>query len=481
MNISYTKQGDYLLPNLILKDKKQFNIGKYGLLRPEYIKKYKLGLYFDLLVNDNLNEYLHNIDTTVMEKVQKLIKELAEKESINEQLKENNQMLWVSKMNNIKNIADMPCNPSIGGSAKGIVVREIDALGGEMGRNADISHLQIKMLNSKKGPGVRSLRCQADKTTYPENMLKTLSSTPNLTIKEALVKEIITENNEIKGIITENNERIYTKKLIITTGTYLNADILRGHNKHKGGPHGEKPSLYLSESLQKNGIKVRRLKTGTPPRVLKSTINYAECSIEKGDDELLTFSNFYAPTYKVEDQIPCYLTYTNLTTHKIILDNLDKCALYSGLIVGIGPRYCPSIEDKMVRFSDKEKHQLFLEPESLYYDDIYIQGFSTSMPKEIQEKMVHSLPGLEKARILRYAYAIEYDAIYPTQVKPSLETKVLNNLFTAGQINGTSGYEEAACQGLIAGINAGLKLEKKDPLILKRNEAYIGVLIDDSN
>lgn len=380
---------------------------------------------------------------------------------------------------NIKNIADMPCNPSIGGSAKGIVVREIDALGGEMGTNADISHLQIKMLNSKKGPGVRSLRCQADKTTYPENMLKTLSSTPNLTIKEALVKEIITENNEIKGIITENNERIYTKKLIITTGTYLNADILRGHNKHKGGPHGEKPSLYLSESLQKNGIKVRRLKTGTPPRVLKSTINYAECSIEKGDDELLTFSNFYAPTYKVEDQIPCYLTYTNLTTHKIILDNLDKCALYSGLIVGIGPRYCPSIEDKVVKFSDKERHQIFLEPERLNGDEIYVGGFSTTMPEELQEKLIHSMEGLHNAKITKYGYAIEYDAIESTQLNMSLESKIIKGLYTAGQINGTSGYEEAAAQGLIAGINASLALENKEPLILKRNEAYIGVLIDD--
>ena len=380
---------------------------------------------------------------------------------------------------NIKNIADMPCNPSIGGSAKGIVVREIDALGGEMGRNADISHLQIKMLNSKKGPGVRSLRCQADKTTYPENMLKTLSSTPNLTIKEALVKEIITENNEIKGIITEDNERIYTKKLIITTGTYLNADILRGHNKHKGGPHGEKPSLYLSESLQKNGIKVRRLKTGTPPRVLKSTINYAECSIENGDDELLTFSNFYAPTYKVEDQIPCYLTYTNLTTHKIILDNLDKCALYSGLIVGIGPRYCPSIEDKVVKFSDKERHQIFLEPERLNGDEIYVGGFSTTMPEELQEKLIHSMEGLHNAKITKYGYAIEYDAIESTQLNMSLESKIIKGLYTAGQINGTSGYEEAAAQGIVAGINAERYVHGKTPVVFPRDNSYIGVLVDD--
>ena len=380
---------------------------------------------------------------------------------------------------NINNIADMPCNPSIGGSAKGIVVREIDALGGEMGRNADISHLQIKMLNSKKGPGVRSLRCQADKTTYPQNMLKTLNNTKNLTLKEALVKEIITENKEIKGIITEDNETIYTKKLIITTGTYLNADILRGHDKHKGGPHGEKPSLYLSESLKKNGISLRRLKTGTPPRVLKSSINYEECQVEKGDDELLSFSNFYEPTYKIEDQIPCYLTYTNLKTHKIILDNLDKCALYSGLIVGIGPRYCPSIEDKVVKFNDKERHQIFLEPERLNGDEIYVGGFSTTMPEYLQDELIHSMEGLHNAIITKYGYAIEYDAIESTELNMSLESKIIKGLYSAGQINGTSGYEEAAAQGLIAGINASLSLEGKEPLLLKRNEAYIGVLIDD--
>ena len=380
---------------------------------------------------------------------------------------------------NINNIADMPCNPSIGGSAKGIVVREIDALGGEMGINADKSHLQIKMLNSKKGPGVRSLRCQADKTTYPENMLKTLQSEKNLEIKEELVKELIVENEEIKGIITESNETIYSKKVIITTGTYLNADILRGHNKFKGGPHGEKPSLYLSESLQKNGIKMRRLKTGTPPRVLKSTIDYNECQVEQGDKELLSFSNFYKPVYNIDEQIPCYLTYTNLETHKLILDNLDKCALYSGLIVGIGPRYCPSVEDKIVKFRDKERHQIFLEPERKNGDEIYVGGFSTTMPEELQEQLIHSMAGLHHAKITKYGYAIEYDAIESTELKMSLESKKIKGLYSAGQINGTSGYEEAAAQGLIAGINASLSLEKKEPLILKRNEAYIGVLIDD--
>ena len=380
---------------------------------------------------------------------------------------------------NINNIADMPCNPSIGGSAKGIVVREIDALGGEMGENADKSHLQIKMLNSKKGPGVRSLRCQADKTIYPENMIKTLKSNKNITILEDLAKEIIVENKIVKGIITESNEKISSKIVILTTGTYLNADILVGHNKEKGGPHGEKPSLYLSKSLEKNGIKLIRLKTGTPPRVLKTSVDYTEMQEEKGDNTLLTFSNFYKPKYKIKDQISCYLTYTTPETHEIILNNLDKCALYSGLIKGVGPRYCPSIEDKIVKFRDKDRHQIFIEPERKDGIEVYVSGFSTTMPPELQEKLIHTMNGLKKAKITKYGYAIEYDAIDPTQLKITLESKIIENLYTAGQINGTSGYEEAAAQGLIAGINATLKLENKEPLILKRSEAYIGVLIDD--
>ena len=380
---------------------------------------------------------------------------------------------------NINNIADMPCNPSIGGSAKGIVVREIDALGGEMGENADKSHLQIKMLNSKKGPGVRSLRCQADKTIYPENMIKTLKSNKNITILEDLAKEIIVENKKVKGIITESNEKISSKIVILTTGTYLNADILVGHNKEKGGPHGERSSLYLSKSLEKNGIKLIRLKTGTPPRVLKTSVDYTEMQEEKGDNTLLTFSNFYKPKYKIKDQISCYLTYTTPETHEIILNNLDKCALYSGLIKGVGPRYCPSIEDKIVKFRDKDRHQIFIEPERKDGIEVYVSGFSTTMPPELQEKLIHTMNGLKKAKITKYGYAIEYDAIDPTQLKITLESKIIENLYTAGQINGTSGYEEAAAQGLIAGINATLKLENKEPLILKRNEAYIGVLIDD--
>ena len=382
---------------------------------------------------------------------------------------------------NLKNVATMPCNPSIGGSAKGIIVREIDALGGEMGINADKTLIQMKMLNSSKGPAVRSLRAQADKITYPQEMLKTLKNTKNLTLQEAMVEDLIVENDEVKGIITENGTKITSNIVILTTGTYLKADILVGSTRTRSGPHDEKPSMHLSDNLKKYGFDILRLKTGTPPRIEKSSIDYSKTKREDGDKEVYTFSHDIAPIYDVNNQEPCYLIYTTPETHKIILDNLNKSAMYGGLddITGIGPRYCPSIEDKLVKFKDKEKHQLFLEPESLYYDDIYLQGFSTSMPKDVQEKMVHSLLGLEHAKILKYAYAIEYDAIYPTQIKASLETKVLKNLFTAGQINGTSGYEEAAAQGLMAGINASLKLNGKEPLILKRNEAYIGVLIDD--
>ena len=382
---------------------------------------------------------------------------------------------------NIKNIADMPCNPSIGGSAKGIVVREIDALGGEMGRNADKSLLQIKMLNYKKGPAVQALRAQADKITYPKEMLNTINNTSNLEIVEDLVKELIVENSQVKGVLLESGKKMLSKSVILTTGTYMKADILVGDTRRREGPHGEKPSNYLSENLEKLGFQIKRLKTGTPQRIEKESIDYTKLKMEPGDDCYHTFSfdnNIY---YDKDKQVPCYLTYTTEETHKIIKENLNKSSMYGGLkdIKGIGPRYCPSIEDKVVRFADKERHQLFLEPESLYYNDIYLQGFSTSMPHDIQEKMVHSLPGLEKAKILKYAYAIEYDAIYPTQLKRTLETKLIENLYSAGQINGTSGYEEAACQGLIAGINASLKLEGKEPLILNRNEAYIGVLIDD--
>lgn len=382
---------------------------------------------------------------------------------------------------NINNIATMPCNPSIGGSAKGIVVREIDALGGYMGKCADKTLLQQKMLNKSKGPAVKSLRCQADKETYPKEMKKHLEEQTNLTLKEGMVEDLIVENDIVKGIILEDGTKITSNIVILTTGTYLKSDILVGNTRTSSGPNNEKNSKHLSDNLKKYGFNILRLKTGTPQRIERSSIDFSKTKREDGDIEPYTFSFDNEIFYDVNNQEPCHLIYTTEETKKIILDNLNKSSMYGGLddITGVGPRYCPSIEDKMVRFKDKDKHQLFLEPESKYYDDIYIQGFSTSMPKDIQEKMVHSLPGLEHAIIKKYAYAIEYDAIYPTQINASLETKVLENLFTAGQINGTSGYEEAACQGLMAGINASLKLEGIEPLILKRNEAYIGVLIDD--
>ena len=380
---------------------------------------------------------------------------------------------------NIKNIGDMPCNPSIGGTAKGIIVRDIDALGGLMGIVADKSHIQIKMLNNGKGPAVRSLRAQADKITYPKNMLKALQNTENLTIIEGMVEDLITDNNTIKGIILEDGTKYFCKSLVLTTGTYLRSKILVGDTNKLEGPHGERRSKFLSTKLKELGFDILRLKTGTPQRIDKNSVDFSVLKEETGDDEYWTFNTENEIYYDKDKQEKCYLVYTNENTHNIIKENLSRSAMYGGYAEGIGPRYCPSIEDKIVRFADKERHQLFLEPESLYYDDLYLQGFSTSMPTDVQEKMVHSLKGLENAKILKYAYAIEYDAINPLQLKPSLETKVINNLFTAGQINGTSGYEEAAGQGIIAGINAVKKIQNKEPLILKRNESYIGVLIDD--
>lgn len=380
---------------------------------------------------------------------------------------------------NFKNVGDMPCNPSIGGPAKGIFVREIDALGGEMAKVIDSSSLQMKLLNTKKGPAVQALRAQADKITYPKMMQEAIQKQENLDVIESLVENLIVEDQKVCGVVLEDGREIRSKIVILTTGTYLKACILVGSEKTSSGPHGERPSHFLSDHLKELGFRIQRLKTGTPPRIERSSIDFSKASLEPGDSVLHTFSFDEEPKYKVEDQLPCYLIYTNQKTHDIIKAHLNESSMYGGYVSGVGPRYCPSIEDKVVRFSDKERHQLFLEPESRYFDDIYIQGFSTSMPHSVQEEMVHSLEGLEHAKILRYAYAIEYDAIDPLQLQPSLETKLIEGLFTAGQINGTSGYEEAAAQGLMAGINASLKLEGKAPLILKRNEAYIGVLIDD--
>ena len=391
----------------------------------------------------------------------------------------NNKTLMV--VGSIKRIGNMPCNPSIGGPAKGIIVREIDALGGEMAKAADATMLQMKMLNISKGPAVRALRCQSDKVKYPEYMINVCLNTPNLDVKELLVTELICENKKVKGIRLENDEEIYAKAVVIASGTYLDSRILIGHWFKEIGPDNERTTSKLSASLRSHGLELIRLKTGTPPRIQTDSIDFSKTTLAPGDNIPWRFSNEtkLADLRPFEKQVPCYLTYTTQLTHQLIKDNLEKSAMYSGLIEGVGPRYCPSIDDKVVRFSDKERHQLFLEPESLEIDETYIQGFSTSMPKDIQEKMVHSIPGLENAIIRKYAYAIEYDAINPLELKANLETKKIENLFFGGQVNGTSGYEEAACQGLMAGINASLKINGKEPFILKRDEAYIGVLIDD--
>lgn len=380
---------------------------------------------------------------------------------------------------NLNKLASMPCNPSIGGPAKGIVVREIDALGGLMGKLADKNQIQMKLLNRSKGPAVRALRGQIDKYKYMKSMKEELEKQKNLELKEAMVVDLIVEDNTIKGVILDNNEKIYSKAVIITTGTYLDSRTLRGSVITHEGPWGEKTTKGISDRLRKLGFEIKRLKTGTPPRIKSSTINYDEVKLEPGDSKIMPFSLSNEFKDITSKNIPCYLTYTNLDTHKIIMDNLSKSAMYGGIVEGTGTRYCPSIEDKVVRFNTKNSHQIFLEPEDETYEETYLQGLSTSMPIDVQEILVKSVKGLENAVITKYAFAIEYDAIDSTTLRSTLESKIVNNLYCAGQINGTSGYEEAACQGLMAGINASLKIDNKEPFILKRNEAYIGILIDD--
>lgn len=376
-------------------------------------------------------------------------------------------------------IASMPCNPSVGGPAKGIVVREIDALGGEMGKAADATALQFKMLNTTKGPGVQCLRVQSDKMAYKAYMQEKVLQQENLEVREMCVEKVVAEDGKIHGVLQQDGQVEECKALIMTTGTFMSSSVLVGHTATSSGPEDEPTTNQLSQSLRDLGLTTFRLKTGTPARIVTSSIDFSKTTVQPGSDEFICFSGETTKIRPFEQQVECYLTYTTPQTHQIINDNLTKSAMYSGLVKGVGPRYCPSIEDKLVRFADKERHQIFLEPESDSLATTYVQGFSTSMPHDVQEDMLHSLPGLENCIIEKYAYAIEYDAFDPLQCKPTLENKLIEYLYTAGQINGTSGYEEAAAQGLMAGINAVLKLDGKEPLILHRDEAYIGVMIDD--
>ena len=380
---------------------------------------------------------------------------------------------------NIKKMGDMPCNPSIGGSAKGIVVREIDCLGGVMAKAADHQYLQMKMLNTGKGPGVQCLRAQQDKIDYPAYMQNLALNTENLTVIEDMVVSLLHDDKHVYGVKTEKGDEYTSKAVILTTGTFMESQCFRGKVVLNEGPDGEKASHGLSPYLREMGIETYRLKTGTPPRIKRDSIDFSKAAIEPGTAGNLAFSYETKEFIPVDEQVPCWLIYTNAKTHEIIREHLDESAMYNGNIVGVGPRYCPSIEAKIVNFADKERHQLFLEPESRQTDSIYLQGFSTSMPVEVQEEMVRSLPGFENAVFLKYAYAIEYDAITTDSYGPTLEIKKWPGLYIAGQICGTSGYEEAAALGLMAGINASLKIEGKEPLILRRDQAYIGVMIDD--
>lgn len=378
---------------------------------------------------------------------------------------------------NLDMVAFMPCNPSIGGPAKGVVVREIDALGGLMGKVIDKTYIQMRMLNTGKGPAVRALRAQADKPLYIQEMKYQLEQLDNLTMRQAMVEELIVEDGEVKGVLTETKAAYYAKSVIITTGTFMRGRVIIGDVSYESGPNNQRASVKLAENLELLGFDIVRFKTGTPPRVNSRSIDYSKTEIQPGDEHPRHFS--YETTEEISDQIPCWLTYTTEETHEIINDNLGLSAMYSGMIKGTGPRYCPSIEDKVVRFHDKPRHQIFLEPEGRETEEVYVQGFSTSLPEFVQHKMLRSIPGLEEAVIMRSGYAIEYDAVVPTQLWPTLEVKNISGLYTAGQINGTSGYEEAAGQGLMAGINAAAHALDLDTLILDRSQGYIGVLIDD--
>ncbi|MFH0357929.1 tRNA uridine-5-carboxymethylaminomethyl(34) synthesis enzyme MnmG [Streptococcus sp. A27] len=380
---------------------------------------------------------------------------------------------------NLDMVAFMPCNPSIGGSAKGIVVREIDALGGEMGRNIDKTYIQMKMLNMGKGPAVRALRAQADKAEYAAEMKRTVERQENLTLRQTMIDEILVEDGKVIGVRTATNQKFSAKAVVVTTGTALRGEIIIGDLKYSSGPNNSLASITLADNLKELGLEIGRFKTGTPPRVNARTINYEDTEIQPGDEKPNHFSFLSKDEDYLQDQIPCWLTYTNATSHEIINSNLHRAPMFSGIVKGIGPRYCPSIEDKIVRFADKERHQLFLEPEGRNTDEIYVQGLSTSLPEDVQQDLIHSIKGLENAQMMRTGYAIEYDMVMPHQLRATLETKKISGLFTAGQTNGTSGYEEAAGQGIVAGINAALKVQGKPELILKRSDGYIGVMIDD--